>query len=101
MFYGEVIVFREAQARSSGNGLKDLLQDIANQKTIIQPALIGNEIELGGLDRLIALPPSPPWKKWLLWGVLISGVMLIGGMAYSLYCQMRSAKHPDGADKRV
>ncbi|RJX27367.1 MAG: DUF3999 domain-containing protein [Desulfurivibrio sp.] len=84
---------------SPENGLKDLLQDIAQQKTIIQTALIGKEITLGGPQMLIALPPPPPWKKWLLWGVLISGVLLIGGMAYSLYCQMRSARVADKADK--
>ena len=84
---------------SPENGLKDLLQDITRQKTSIQTALIGKEIALGGQQMLIALPPPPPWRKWLLWGVLISGVMLIGGMAYSLYCQMRSARGSDKADK--
>jgi len=91
----------ESAARSTENGLNNLLKDIEKQQTIIQTALIRREIELGGPDMLIPLPPPPPWKKWFLWGVLISGVMMIGGMAYSLYCQMRSANASDRADKEA
>ncbi|MFH1215023.1 MAG: DUF3999 family protein [Pseudomonadota bacterium] len=78
--------------RNSENGLdENVLKDIEKQQVIIQEARIGREIELGGPDMLIPLPPPPPWKKWLLWGIMIGGVMMIGAMAYSLYRQMRSS----------
>lgn len=85
--------------RTPQNGLQKLLADIDQQKTGIQTALLGNEMALGGPAMLIALPPPPPWKKWLLWGVLISGVLLIGGMSCSLYRQMRSARNSGQAGK--
>ena len=38
-------------------------------------------------------PPQPfPWKTWLLWGVLIGGVALLGIMAWRLYQSLP----PDG-----
>lgn len=85
--------------RGTDNGLHKLLKDIDQQKTGFQTALLGNEIALGGPAMLIALPPPPPWEKWLLWGVLISGVLLIGGMSCSLYRQMRSARNSYQAGK--
>lgn len=43
---------------------------------------------LGGESRLRPLPPPLPWKRWLLWGVLIIGVLAMLAMARSLYRQM-------------
>lgn len=43
----------------------------------------------GGPDRLIPEPPPLPWKKWLLWGILIGGVGLIAWMAVSLSRSMQ------------
>lgn len=80
----------QSAVRNSENGLADLLQQVAKQQRTIQAAHLGREIELGGPDMLIPLPPPPPWKKWLLWGMLIGGVMLIGVMAYSLHRQIKS-----------
>lgn len=44
--------------------------------------------ELGGEQRLRPLPPPLPWKKWLLWAVLVVGVVAMLGMARGLYRQM-------------
>lgn len=43
---------------------------------------------LGG-DGALKLPPPPlPWKKWILWGVLICGLCLLAFMVWRLASQM-------------
>jgi hypothetical protein len=49
---------------------------------------------LGGEERLRPPPPPLPWKKWLLWTVLIIGVLAMLLMARSLYRQMSHGKSP-------
>jgi len=39
---------------------------------------------LGGPEQLTPEPPPFPWKKWLLWGILVAGVAMIAKMALSL-----------------
>jgi len=73
----------------NGKGLEVLLRNIEKQNLISPPVEILNKIELGGPARLIPPQPATPWKKWLLWTVLISGVLTIGAMAHNLYRQMR------------
>ena len=55
----------------------------------MKPAFIGTPVELAGP---IALKPAwaetVAWKKWLLWGVLGLGVLLLGWMAIRLVRQM-------------
>lgn len=46
---------------------------------------------LGGEERLRPEPPPLPWKKWLLWAVLVAGVLAMLGMARGLYRQMNRA----------
>jgi hypothetical protein len=46
---------------------------------------------LGGEQQLRPAPPPLPWKKWLLWSVLVVGVLAMLGMARSLYRQMNHA----------
>jgi hypothetical protein len=55
----------------------------------IKSARAGQWFELGGKARLQAAPPPLPWKKWLLWVVLLSGVLVLALMVRSLYRQMR------------
>jgi hypothetical protein len=43
---------------------------------------------LGGEQQLQPAPPPLPWKKWLLWAVLVAGVLAMLGMARGLYRQM-------------
>ncbi|MDK9708562.1 MAG: DUF3999 domain-containing protein [Desulforhopalus sp.] len=54
----------------------------------IGSARLGSRRELGGERALKSLPPPPPWKKWLLWGVLVAGVACLAGMARSLIKEM-------------
>lgn len=46
---------------------------------------------LGGEQQLQPAPPPLPWKKWLLWAVLVAGVLAMLGMARGLYRQMNRA----------
>jgi hypothetical protein len=46
---------------------------------------------LGGEQQLQPAPPPLPWKKWLLWSVLVAGVLAMLGMARGLYRQMNRA----------
>lgn len=44
-------------------------------------------------------PPQPfPWKTWLLWGVLIGGVALLGLMAWRLYRSLPPDGESGGGD---
>lgn len=53
-------------------------------KTIVPQAVH----TLGGDAQLKPPPPPLPWKTWLLWAVLLSGVVAMLGMARALYRQM-------------
>ena len=55
--------------------------------------------ELGGEARL---KEAIDWKRWILWGALILGVLVLGGMAWRLVRQLesgRSASSPGAAPK--
>ena len=57
-----------------------------------QSIALGAPIPLGGEVRLARLPEAFPWKKWILWGVLGLGVILMGWMASRLMGQMNEKK---------
>ena len=72
-----------------------LLQQIHTsdgQSGLIKPALAGKPFVLGGESMLRAPPPQLPWKKWLLWSVLLGGVAVLVLMARALYLQMNSQR---------
>jgi hypothetical protein len=56
----------------------------ANEDALLKEAVLLPKITLGGPDRLTPEPPPLPWRKWLLWGVLVMGVGIIARMALSL-----------------
>lgn len=66
----------DALQRDSSHGMKV-------QEVVAQPKHI-----LGGAARLQAPPPPLPWKKWLLWAVLLFGVAAMLLMARGLHRQM-------------
>ncbi|MBF0377152.1 MAG: DUF3999 domain-containing protein [Desulfamplus sp.] len=72
----------------------DTYNNISNSKTNTNKPHILNAtytkpIILGG-DEALKLPPPPlPWKKWLLWAVLIFGLCLLSFMTWRLATQMR------------
>lgn len=47
-------------------------------------ATLGKGQPAGG-NAVLEPPPAPlPWRQWLLWGVLVGGAALVGGLALSL-----------------
>lgn len=46
--------------------------------------------EAGGISRLQP-EPALPWKKWLLWALLIAAALIAGRMAFGLYREMNPA----------
>jgi hypothetical protein len=52
-------------------------------------ATLGTAQASGGDAALHAPPPPLPWRRWLLWAILVGGAALIAGLALSL---LRGAK---------
>jgi hypothetical protein len=55
---------------------------------LIKPAEVGARIILGGQKALAAPAPPLPWKRWLLWAILISGVVSLAVMVRRLMREM-------------
>ena len=55
------------------------------------PAALGQAKASGGDAALKAAPPPVPWRRWLLWAILVGGAVLIAVLAISL---LRGAKTP-------
>lgn len=62
--------------------------DEKQRATIIKTAEVDTKLVLGGESRLQPSPPGIPWKQYLLWGVLVAGVLIWAFMAWGLYRQM-------------
>ena len=60
----------------------------AGDPAATEVTLFGIE-EAGGAERL-APTPTLPWKKWLLWILLIGAALLTGRMAFKLYREMNA-----------
>jgi hypothetical protein len=55
-------------------------------------ATLGDARASGGDAALHAPPPPLPWRRWVLWAILVGGAALIAGLALSL---LRGAKPPE------
>lgn len=62
--------------------------DERDSATFIAPAHAGELIVLGGPDKLQALPAPFPWQRFVLWGVLVAGVLVLGVLAWRLGSQL-------------
>lgn len=73
----------------SGN-LRELLEgnlrDTQQRGALVQ---LGATEEAGGIDRL-SPQTTLPWKKWLLWALLVLAAITTGRMAYRLYGEMNA-----------
>ena len=58
-----------------------------SDQDIINNAEIGQRIILGG-EKMLVVPTPSPWRKWILWLVLLGGVALLAAMAWSLMRKM-------------
>lgn len=79
---------------TSPNDNPDLLSQVIGSKAqnLLKEATVLPKTVLGGPAMLTPVPPPLPWRKWLLWGVLVVGVGLIARMALSLGKGMNKAK---------
>jgi len=60
--------------------------------SLVKHARLGKHVVLGG-DAALAVPEPPlPWKTWVLWLVLVAGVVLLVFMTRSLLRDMRGKK---------
>lgn len=59
-------------------------------------AMLGEKVDLAGDLALKSPAESLPWKKLLLWAVLLSGVVLLAFMARSLIKEMKAAEEKKG-----
>lgn len=71
----------------AGSRLMQQLLDI-QQETLIKPARHGEAYVLGGASRLQPPAAPLPWRQWLLWTVLVLGVLLLLLMARQLARQV-------------
>lgn len=58
-------------------------------------AQLGRRIELGGEQVLQPPPPARPWKTWLLWAVLLLGVVMLALMARGLLREINENKEKE------
>ena len=84
------LAYGSARVRPVAAPLAQLLSEstIKQQGLLIKSAKLGSTIDFGDASRLE--PPKPPvdWKRYLLWAVLILGVVALAFMAMRLYKQM-------------
>jgi hypothetical protein len=62
--------------------------DQKNNGIHLMAVAVGERVVLGGEDRLEPGPYPVPWRKLVLWSVLVGGVLLLAGMAVGLMRQM-------------
>ncbi|WPD23097.1 MAG: DUF3999 domain-containing protein [Candidatus Electrothrix scaldis] len=67
--------------------------DPQSEKKLVARAQAGAEKVLGGEERLV-MTQGLSWRRWLLWGVLLSGVLIVGMMAFKLYRDMNGTQAP-------
>ncbi|CAK8725721.1 DUF3999 domain-containing protein [Candidatus Electrothrix aarhusensis] len=70
--------------------------DPQSEKKLVASAQAGPQKILGGEARL-ETAEELPWRRWLLWVVLVSGVLVVGMMALKLYKEMNGQQPSQGA----
>ncbi len=63
--------------------------DESQKRLLVRDAVVGDEFILGGPEKLLPPPEPFPLKKFILWGVLIFGVLITAVMALRLVKQMK------------
>lgn len=70
------------------DSIASVLADWEKQQIKPLPAQAGTSVESGGRQALKPRIPATTWRKALLWGVLLSGVLVLAGMAWRLVREM-------------
>lgn len=89
-----VLAYGSMQARGAEQPVTELLRTLERHenKLIPQEAIIRERMLLGGEDRLQVGPAPLPWRRILLWAVLIGGVALLAAMALGLTRQLKDIR---------
>jgi hypothetical protein len=86
--------------RTSHDGMLIKAINVESSAKVVGQAAVGKKITLGG-DLALQAPAEPtPWKKWLLWTVLILGVGLLAFMARSLTKEMKKDEEKRVSEER-
>ena len=88
-----VLAFGAADITKPHNDISSLIRTLQQGhegEDFIRAAVPGSMYELGGEYRLRSAPPPLPWKRWLLWAILVLGVIAVALMVRSLYRQMNN-----------
>lgn len=95
------LAYGSGQVLASSTPVEAFLRAKGNGQTSGMPpavAIAGEQYVLGGDERRLPGSLPIPWKKYLLWGILGAGVLLIGVLAASLHRQMHT---PEGGEPGV
>jgi len=87
--YGSSRICKNNLLKTSENMFTRIL-GTGDDNQLIKKAVILDHVILGGEKMLKPPAPSLPWKVWILWGVLITGVGIIACMVRNLYRQMNA-----------
>jgi len=84
------LTYGSGRVAQSSLTLSQLLggQSRQQQDRLIKPAHLGARMEFGDASRLQPAKPPTDWKRYVLWGVLVAGVLLLAFMVLRLYKQM-------------
>ncbi len=85
LFWGNYEI--QAEATDLGSMLEADLPKARQRATLVT---LGSIVESGGPTRLTP-QPALPWKKWMLWALLILAAIITGRMAFKLYREMNNA----------
>jgi len=85
--------YNTAAADADPSSLLDALPDPA-AVTDVQLARLDRKLTLGGESKRQPPPEQFPWKRWVVWVVLILGVGIAGRMAWQLIRQIKQPEHP-------
>ena len=85
------IVYGSYDATPGNVELDSILAAAGSIPADIPLASAGQPREAGGTEMLRAPPPPGPWRIWILWIALVTGVVTLGALAWSLARQMRAA----------
>ena len=84
------LAFGSAVANNAEQPVAELLRTLDRSETKVTPtaARIGERVVLGGDSSLHPGPAPLPWRRILLWAMLVGGVGLLAAMAMGLVRQM-------------
>lgn len=86
------LAYGSAVANNAEQPVAELLRTLDRGDFKLTPAAarLGERVVLGGESRLRPGPAPFPWRKILLWAVLVGGVALLAAMAMGLARQMKN-----------